>query len=212
MRRATAEGADSCLLRCGNPVQQAQLATQSLPATASAFCNSPSQQQNEPNIRSAVQSCDLSAQCLQTQTKPELQSMQDTAQHQALDDRADEHAQSNGSLVHVACSSSTEIGLQRRPCQQAAESCPSHKEAQPDAHDGVVPCTLRVCNSASAFVDGKASRIGSVWVPQSSLSPEFHCTAAQVKGKQSSQKRMLSGVAPHKSVRRSLRQQAKAMV
>ena len=219
MRSAASVWADSCLLRRSSHAQQAQLAIQSLPAAASAFCNSPSQPQKEPNMQSAVQPCDLSvpqALCLQTQTKPELQSVQDIAQHEALDDKADEHAQSDGSFVHAACNCSAEHDLQRlpRPCQQAAESCPSHKEAQPAAHDGVVPCILSLCDSASAFLDGKGSRIsshGSVWVPQSSLSPEFHCTAPQVKGKRSSQKCILSGIPPHKSVRRSIRHQAKVM-
>ena len=210
MRRAAAEAADTCLLRRASHVQQAQQATQSLPATASASCGFSSQQQNEPNMHS----CDLSAQrapYLQTQHQPELQSMAAPAQRKAWDDKADEHAQSCGSLLHGACNSSTECALQPQTFQQAAPSRSSHKEAQPAVHDCVVSHTLASCNLSSAFVDGKASRTslrGSVWLPQSSLLPNVHCAAAQKKGQKSSQKHTLSGVASHKSVRRSLRHQA----
>lgn len=215
MRKAAVEGADACLLRRASHVQQAQQAIQALPATASACCGSPSQQQNEPNLHT----CDLSVQQaprLQARIQLELQSMQATAQHKVQHNIADERAHPNCSPVNGACDSSTAYVLQSGRCQQAAQPHFSQQEAQPAAHDGAVLHALAVCSSASAFVDGKAGRKasshGSVWIPQSSLSPKVHCTAAGEKAEKSSQKRMLSGVASHKSVRRSLRHQAKAMV
>lgn len=204
------------MLRRASHVQQAKQAVQSLPATASASCDLPAQQ-NEPNMQSAVESCDLSVlqvPRLQTQIQPELQSMKATAQHKAQRNKADECAPPNCSSVNVACDSSTAYALQPGRCQQAAQPHSSQQEAQPAAHDGPVSHTLAACSSATASVDGKASRTsshGSVWLPQSSLLPEVHCRAARAKGKQFSQKRMLSGVASHKSVRRSLRHQAKAL-
>lgn len=210
MRRAAAEGDDACLLRRTSLVQQAQQAIRSLPATASASCGLMSQQQTESNM----QLCDLSVQQaprLQTQLQVKLLSTAATAQQEAQDDKAHEHTQLSSSLVHGVCNSSTEYALQPRPHQQAAPCCFSHTEAQPAVHEGAALHTLALCDLASAFVDGKAGRTsacGSVWVPQSSLQPDFHCKAARAKAETSSKKRMPSGVSSHKSVRRSSRRQA----
>lgn len=215
MRRAAAEGPDTCVLGSTSHVQQAHLAESSAPAAIPASCALTSQQPSEPDMHSAVHSCGLSvpqAPCLQTHISAEIHSMTGEAQREAQDSKAGEHTQLNSSHVHDGCHSSTAQCLQPRTCQQAAQPCSLQQEAQPAAHDGSMLRTSASCVFPGAAVDEQSSKTsshGSVWVPQGSVSPT-QAAQAKFQGRNCSHKRALGGVASHKSVRRSLRHRAKA--
>lgn len=240
MRRAAAEGADTCVLGSISHVQQAHSADQSVPAALPTVCGVTSQQPSEPIMHSAVHSCDLvqaCAHCLQSHSSTELHvhSMSDEAQHEAQGSKVGECTHLKNSHMHDGCHSLTDrtaenctldhhssnvYSLQLQPCQQAAQPCSLQQEAQLAACDGAMLHTSASCVFPGAAVNEQSSKTsahGSVWVTQGSLPPKtdrsMHtCTAPQAnfQGKTHPNKRVLGGVALHKSVRRSLRHQAKA--